>query len=209
MDEPAPTPRRYHSRLREEQAGRTRELIAQAARARFLEAGWAGTSVRSVAAAAGVAEATVYSAYGSKAGLARSLVDTADADAGVARLLAELQAGAGDPRAQLAAYIGFDRRLFEHGGAVLRVILEGRRQEPDLAAAYAEGRGRGERGRREVFGAWPRSAWRTGVDVGRALDVYAVVCSFETYDVATVERGWSPDEVERWWHDTLTAQLLA
>jgi AcrR family transcriptional regulator len=209
VEERATTPRPYHSKLREEQAERTRGLIAQAARARFLDAGWSGTSVRSVAAAAGVAEATVYSIYGSKAGLASSLVDTVDADADVERLVAELQAGGGNPRAQLAAFVGFDRRLFEHGGSVLRVILEGRRQEPDLAAAYAEGRSRGERGRREVFGSWPRSAWRKGMNVNRAIDVYAIVSSIETYDIATVERGWSPDHVERWWLDTLIEQLLA
>jgi AcrR family transcriptional regulator len=208
VEEPAP-PRQYHSALREEQAERTRRLIAQAARARFLEAGWAGTSVRSVAARAGVAEATVYAAYGNKAGLALALIDTADTEADTARLVAELHEGEGDPRRQLAANLRFDRRLFEHAGPVLRVIVEARRQEPDLAAAYAEGRARGDRGRRELFGSWPKSAWRKGMRPDRAVDVYAIVSSLETYDVATIERGWSPDAVERWWIDTLTGLLLA
>ena len=127
MDDDATTTRRYHSKVREEQAERTRRLIAKAASSRFLEAGWAGTSVRSVAKAAGVAEATVYSIYGTKAGLAMSLVDSIDEGADVERLLAELRAGVGTPRAQLAAQVGFDRRLFEHGGPMLRVIL----REPD------------------------------------------------------------------------------
>ena len=209
MPEPATTPRRYHSQLREDQAERTRRLIATAASARFLERGWAGTSVRSVAAAAGVAEATVYSVYGSKAGLAMSLVDSIDAGGDVGRLLSELAAGAGNPRAQLAAQVAFDRRLFEHGGPMLRVILEARRQEPDLAAAYAEGRSRGERGRREFFQSWPKSAWRRGITIDRALDVYAIVASFPTFEVATTDRGWSPDDVERWWLATLIEQLLA
>jgi hypothetical protein len=138
-----------------------------------------------------------------------SLIDSIDAGADVERLIGELAAGAGNPRAQLAAQVGFDRRLFERGGPMLSVILEGRRQEPDLAAAYAEGRDRGERGRREFFQSWPKSAWRRGISIDRALDVYAVVASFSTYEVATVERGWSPDDVERWWLATLTEQLLA
>ena len=34
--------------------------------------------------------------------------------------------------------VAFDRRLFENAGDVIRVIAEGRRNEPALAAAYAE-----------------------------------------------------------------------
>ncbi len=203
------TSRPYRSSLREEQAERTRSLIARAARARFLESGWARTSVRSVASAAGVSEATVYAVYGSKAGLASSLIDEGDARAGVAQVMAELEAGKGDPATQLRAFIGYDRRLFERHGDVLRVLLEGRRQEPDLQAAYAEGRGRGETQRRAVFESWPKKVWRRGVDLQRGLDAYAVVCSMEAFDIATLERGWSPDEVERWWGETLVAGLLA
>ncbi len=209
VNEIAGTPRPYRSALREEQAERTRHLIARAARRRFVEHGWSGTSIRAVAADAGVSEATVYAVYGTKAGLAQSLVDSADADADVARIVAELEAAEGDPRAQLTAFIGFDRRLFEHGGAGLRVLVEGRRNEPALDAAYAAGRARGDGNRRRVFESWPRPAWREGIDVDRALDVYASVCSIQVFDVMTAERGWSPDAVEEWWQDSLAELLLA
>jgi AcrR family transcriptional regulator len=204
-----PTSRPYHSPLREEQAERTRSLSAQAARTRFLESGWARTSVRSVASAAGVSEATVYAVYGSKAGLASSLIDEGDARAGVAQVMAELEAGAGDPAAQLRAFVGYDRRLFERHGDVLRVLVEGRRQEPDLQAAYVEGRGRGDAQRRSVFETWPKRAWRRGVDLQHGLDAYSFTCSMEAFDIATGERGWTPDEVERWWGDTLVERLLS
>src|SRR6478735_5196343 len=95
VDESAATSRPYRSALRAEQAERTKLLIARAARQRFVDAGWAGTSVRSVATAAGVSEATVYAVYGTKAGLAVSLVDSADAAADVQRLLGELSAAVG------------------------------------------------------------------------------------------------------------------
>jgi AcrR family transcriptional regulator len=204
-----PTSRPYRSSLREEQAERTRSLIARAARDRFLESGWARTSVRSVAAAAGVSEATVYAVYGSKAGLASSLIDEGDARAGVAQVMADLELGKGNPAAQLRAFIAYDRRLFERHGDVLRVLLEGRRQESDLQAAYVDGRNRGETQRRAVFATWPKKAWRRGVDLQIGLDAYAIVCSMEAFDIATRERGWTPDDVERWWGDTLVARLLA
>jgi AcrR family transcriptional regulator len=203
------TPRTYRSELREQQAERTRELIATAARTRFLERGWSGTTIRSVAEVAGVSEATVYHVYGSKAGLATSLIDASEQRADVGRAVSELQQHAGDPVDQLHAFVAFDRRLYELGGDVIRVLGEGRRQHPALGAAYEEGRRRGDSERRKVFETWPAAAWRSGLDVERALAVYALVVSLESFDVATGERGWTPDEVQRWWHRTLVELLLS
>lgn len=203
------TPRAYHSQLREQQAENTRRLIATAARARFLEKGWSGTSVRSVAEEAGVSEATVYAVYGSKAGLAISLMDAAEQRADVRRAVAELEQHAGDPVAQLRTFVAFDRRLFELGGDVIRLLAEARRQHPALGEAHQEGRRRGEAERTKVFSSWPDAVWRAGTDVGKALAVYALLVSLESYDMATGERGWSADQVEQWWTDTLAELLLA
>jgi len=203
------TSRTYRSELREQQAERTRQLIATAARARFLEGGWSGTSVRSVAQDAGVSEATVYSVYGSKAGLASSLLDAAEQSADVRRTVAELQQHAGNPVEQLRAFVAFDRRLFELGGDVIRVLAEARRQHPELGAAYVEGRARGESERAKVFGSWPAGAWRAGMDLATAQDTYALLVSVENYTIAIDERGWKPERVEAWWHATLVELLLA
>jgi AcrR family transcriptional regulator len=200
--------RAYRSELRERQAERTRQLIASSARARFLDKGWAGTSIRSVAEGAGVSEATVYNVYGSKAGLASSLIDAAEQSANVEQAIADLRDAAGNAAQQLRAFVAFDRRLYEHGGDVIRTLSVGRRQHPELEAAYDEGRGRGDNQRRNAFSSWSASAWRPGMDVDRAIAVYAVLVSLDSFDTATREYGWSPDEVETWWHTTLTAQLL-
>ena len=47
------------------------------------------------------------------------------------------------------------------------------------------------------------------MDPARAVAVYAALVSLESFDTATREYGWSPDEVEDWWHATLAEQLLA
>jgi len=200
--------RTYRSELREHQAERTRELIAASARARFLDKGWAGTSVRSVAQGAGVSEATVYSVYGTKAGLARSLIDAAEQGANVRQAVTELTERVGDPAGQLRAFVGFDRRLYESAGDVLRILAEGRRQHPELGAAYDEGRTRGDNQRRTAFTAWPADTWRAGVDVGRAIAIYGIVVSLESYATATNAYRWSPDDIEQWWHATLIELLL-
>jgi len=200
--------RAYRSDLRTQQAELTRGLIAEAARSAFLEHGWAGTSIKNVAERAGVSDATVYAVFGSKAGLALSLVDTIDARADVPRILAELKAAEGDPPTQLGAFIGFDRRLYERAGDVVRLLVEVGRNQPDLAKAQAEGRLRGERNRRRIFSSWPAQVWRDGIDVERAVDIYAVTVNIGTYDEAIEHRGWSPDQLEEWWHASLTEQLL-
>ena len=201
-------PRTYRSGLRDQQAERTRELIAVSARARFLEKGWAGTTVRSVAEGAGVSEATVYSVYGSKAGLATSLIDAAEQGANVRRTVAELEERANDPVGQLRAFVGFDRRLYEGAGDVLRILAEGRRQHPELAAAYDEGRRRGDEQRRRAFSSWPADVWRAGIDVDRGVAIYGIVVSLEGFFTATRDYGWHPDGVEQWWHRTLTEVLF-
>jgi len=201
-------PRTYRSELREQQAERTRGLIAAAARARFVDKGWAGTSVRSVAESAGVSEATVYHVYGSKAGLAASLIDAAEQSADVGRAVAELTERAGDPAGQLRTFVAFDRRLFESGGDVMRILAEGRRQHPDLGAAYDLGRGRGDDQRRKVFASWPATTWLPGMDAERAVAVYSLLVSLASFDVAISEYGWSADDTENWWHTTLSALLF-
>lgn len=201
--------RPYRSMLRAEQAELTRLRIAHAARAGFVERGWAGTTVRSVAVAAGVSEATVFAVYGTKAGLAISLVDSADADADIEKTLRELATADGNPTAQLTALIRFERRLFEKAGDALRVIVEGQRNEPALQTAYAEGRGRGERTRRSVFAGWPPAAFRAGVTLDQALDLFAVTVSIQTYDIATRERGWTPAATEAWWIADLSGAILS
>jgi AcrR family transcriptional regulator len=200
--------RSYRSDLRTHQAELTRSSIAEAARATFLENGWSGTSIRKVAEAAGVSEATVYAVYGSKAALAGSLIDSVDARADVQRILGELEAAKGDPAAQLGAFVGFDRRLYERGGDVVRLLVEAGRHQPELAKVAAQGRGRGEANRRRVFSQWPARAWRRGIDTERAIDVYAVLVNIGTYDEAVQARGWSPDDLETWWRATLTQLLL-
>jgi TetR/AcrR family transcriptional regulator, regulator of cefoperazone and chloramphenicol sensitivity len=200
--------RPYESLRRTAQALETRADIARAALRLFRTRGWAGTTVRDVAREAGVSVPTVYSAYGNKQGLARALADAADLTAGVPRQLAELEAAAADPSRQLAAMAGYDRRLFERAGDVIRLLREAGRIEPELAAVYDDGRVRADETRARVFSSWPDGTLRHGLDLRAATDVYAALCTVDVYTTLTAERGWSPGRVERWWSDALARELL-
>lgn len=196
--------RRYESLRREAQARQTRAEIARAARRLFVSHGWAATTVRDVAREAGVSVPTVYAAYRNKAGLAQALAEAADASADPLRMLAELEGS--DPRRQLAAMTAFDRRLFERAGDVIALAREAGRTVPELAAVYQEGRRRGDETRRQVFSSWPPGVLR--VDLPTAVDVYAAMCTIDVYTTLTVERGWPPERVERWWGEALARELL-
>jgi TetR/AcrR family transcriptional regulator, regulator of cefoperazone and chloramphenicol sensitivity len=200
--------RSYDSPSRRAQAEKTRRQIAHAARALFVERGWSGTRVRDVAAAAGVSEPTVYAVYGNKAGLAMALLDSITAAVDFPRHMSELEAAEGDPPRQIAVLVAIDRQLFEHGADAITVIREAGRSNPDLAPVYAAGRRQGDETRRRVYGSWPAQVWRDGVSLESALDTAAALLSVDVYLELTQARGWSADDVQAWWADTLVLLLL-
>lgn len=151
----------------------------------------------------------MYVTYGSKAGLARAVVDAVESSGDIDRQAADLAVARGDPAGQLAAMVGFDRRLYENGGEVLAALRDAGRTNRELAAAYAAGRAQADQLRRDVLAGWAPGALRAGLERDDAVDVYAALCNIDVYRVLTGERGWSPNRVEQWLHETVCQLLLA
>jgi TetR/AcrR family transcriptional regulator, regulator of cefoperazone and chloramphenicol sensitivity len=200
--------RRYDSLRRVAQAHQTRAEIAGAARRLFVSQGWAATTVRDVAREAGVSVPTVYAAYRNKTGLVWALADAADLSADLPRMLAELEASP-DPERHLAAMAAYDRRLFERAGDLIALVREAGRTEPELAAFYQQARRQADQTRVQVFSSWPDGVLRHGLDVPTAVDIYAALCNIDVYTTLTTERAWPPDQVEHWWGETLTRELVS
>ena len=78
----APVKRAYDTTRRRERAEQTRAAVLDAALSRFLDQGYASTTIESIALAADVSDATIYKTYGGKPGLVRALCDRALAGAG-------------------------------------------------------------------------------------------------------------------------------
>src|ERR1700712_2741199 len=75
-----PVKRKYDGSSRRAVAGATRERICAAADGLFADAGYARTSIRAVAKAAGVAEATIYLAFSNKGALLDAVIIRATRD---------------------------------------------------------------------------------------------------------------------------------
>jgi AcrR family transcriptional regulator len=199
MAENAPT-------LRERKAQLTRDEILRAARRLFAERGYARTSVRDIARAAGVSAQTVYDSVGSKQELVARLNDLIDSEAGLAAL-GRAAAESGDPREVAALPARVTRSILEHCGDIVHALVTGAASEPAIAAALAEGQRRhvegvgravGLLGRLGALGPAPEDAAST---LAAISDVRFALILRESY-------GWSLDELERWIAATSRALVL-
>jgi hypothetical protein len=53
-----------------------------------------------------------------------------------------------------------------------------------------------------------KKALRRGLDVTRATDILWTLNHPDLWQLLVVARGWTPDQYERWFGDTVCAQLL-
>jgi AcrR family transcriptional regulator len=206
--------RRYRSPRREQQARRTRARIITAAADRFLARGYAATTMRAVAADAGVALPTVELAFGTKARLLKAVIDTAIAgdDEPVPMLArewarrAESLTGAAEFAAVFAQQLTESAR---RAAGLTLVALEAARIDEDIAAVAAQ-----LMAQRQVMAAWlvggllRRSALRGGVGRAAAIDTVWVLMDPALFCRLTGDRRWSPDRYRRWFTDAILRLLL-
>src|SRR5262245_3047037 len=129
------------STLRERRAQLTREEILRAARRLFADRGYARTSVRDIAEAAGVSAQTVYDSIGSKQALVARLNDLIDSEAAIGTI-ARAAAESTDPAEVAATSARITRSILEHCGDIVHALVSGAAAEPDLEAALAGGQRR-------------------------------------------------------------------
>jgi AcrR family transcriptional regulator len=192
--------------LRERRARLTQDEILQSARRLFAERGYARTSVRDIARAAGVSAQTVYDSVGSKQALVARLNDLIDTEAGIAAI-ARAAAESADPREVAATQARVTRSILEHSGDIIHALVTGAAAEPELAAVLEEGQRRHLEGARMVVGLLQREgALRPDVDdpvetLAALADVRVALVLRESYE-------WSLDRIESWIASASRALLL-
>jgi AcrR family transcriptional regulator len=207
-------PRPYDNSGRASQALATRRRIVAAAHELLLDNGYAATTISQIAKRAGVSAETVYKAFGSKAALTKRVYDVAmagDDEPVPMRERPEIQAilDEPDPRRKVAGYAALSRQLGARLGPLLSVLLGARGTDADLdafARTIAAERLAGTTGL--VRHLAEVGALRPGLDQDRARDVLWALISPELYLLFVMERGWSPDEYERWLAGAISDGLL-
>lgn len=195
-------------RLRDQHGAITKRTILRAARVRFREHGYAGTKVAEVAADAGVAVQTLYTAFGSKRGVLLGLVDLIDEEAEVLPLYEAMMA-APDPLDALARFATIRRQIRERCGDIVAVLRTGARVDTELGVAWAEGMRRRHAGiERLVTRLEAAGHLRDDITSARAADVISAVVTDEVCDVLVEQRGWSFDDYESWLRDTMRQLVL-
>jgi AcrR family transcriptional regulator len=207
--------RRYHSPDREHQARLTRSRILAAATGRFAMYGYAATTMRSVATAAGVSLPAVELAFGTKARLLKAAIDDAIAgdDEPVPMLSRPWVAQAQVTRDPLA-FIDAFARVFadsaQRASGLTLVALEAAPIDEDIAAVAAQ-----LMRQRQIMATWlvdgliERTGLRDETNRGSAIDTTWLLMDPAVFCRLTRNRQWSTTRFRRWFTDSTSRLLLA
>jgi AcrR family transcriptional regulator len=207
--------RGYDNTSRAEQARANRHRVLRATYRLLITTGYAATTIKAVAAEAGVSAETVYKSFGSKAKLIKETYDVTlvgDEEPIPFMERPEYQALIADPsaRGKLTAYAGLCRMLSARLGPLIDVLLAGAKSGDHELAEFAE-----TIKRERLLGATEivRQIVGTGqaradLDQDRARDMVWVLNSPEVYQLLSRDRGWTDDQYEQWLGDMFIAEML-
>lgn len=206
--------RKYASTRRAGQAADTREAVIAAARAQFIAAGWAGTTIAGVARAAGVSSETIYAVFGSKQALLLAVVERAvrRAEPDVALLD---QAGpksvlaATDQRTQLAMFASDITEVLGNVADLMAVVRSAAAADTALEGLYRNL----HEGRRRNLASVARALLAVGplrgnLDADAATATLWRLASPELFLLMTKLEGLSGERYAAWLTSTLQAVLL-
>jgi AcrR family transcriptional regulator len=206
--------RSYSSPRRAEQAAATRTAILDAAQKLFEEQGYAGTSMAAIAKQAGVALKTVYLAFETKSGLLRALWhlrvrgDEDPSPVGERDWYREMLEEP-DPERQLRLNARNGRRVKARLGALMEVIRGGARADPDVADLWSNIQAQFHDNQRTIVQSLQaKKALARGLGVDRGADILWTLNHPALYQLLVTERGWTPEQHEKWVAGSSSAQLL-
>src|SRR4051812_7300249 len=201
----------YRSPLRAGQAQRTRAAVLDAAGRCFVGKGYAATTMKDVAAEAGVSVQTVFG-QGSKASLLLACVDRAvvgdDDDIPFRqRALFERVVAAPERADKLAAGREMTRTYVPLTTPILQVFADAAAGDAEIAEAWAEDGRRRRQGARLLIGSL--EPWlRADLDVDRATAIFWALFTHVPAGKLMRERGWSVDKYADFLIDAVERLLL-
>lgn len=189
--------RRYDSRLRREQAARTRHAVIEAAERLFMDLGYAATTVAAVAEAADVSVETIYKGFGGKGGLARAVFETGLAGSGPVPAFQRsdaMQARAEDARSFIRGVGPLLVEVSRRAAPFVALVRNAAAHDADAASLIQqiddERLTRMEQNARRLL-ALP--GLRAGLTLAAARDVMWTYSAPELYELLVLRRGWTPE----------------
>jgi AcrR family transcriptional regulator len=188
--------------------------VVEAARALFLERGYAATTIDAISDRSDVPAATVYRLFSSKLGILKALLDVSVAgdDRGltlqgrpqVAALFAEH-----DPEKLLAGFAGVSVAINERSSDIYRILVSAAGSDPEAAALQSDYMRMRDLGQGLIAATLARAGTlRAGLEEHDAADVIHALMSPELYRLLVMDRSWASERYERWLAEILIAQLL-
>jgi AcrR family transcriptional regulator len=192
-----------------------RAAVVEAARALFVERGYAAATIDAISERSDVPSATVYRLFTSKLGILTALLDVSivgddDPVALQDRPDAKALFAEADPRRQLAGFAAIARQINVRAAPVYRVLVGAAASDPEATELLAEYTRRRQKGQGQIARSLARAgALRQELKEREAADVIHALMSPEVFRLLVSDRGWSPDRYERWLARTLAEQLTA
>ena len=206
--------RRYESKRRLEQAQETRRTILAAAKERFENHGYAATTVAEIAADAGVATKTVYLAFESKGGVLRGLWNLLLRGEQDDRPVAEQEwyrtaLEEPDPERQLRLNARNSAHAKHRISSILEVIRSAASTDSEIDVLWQRIQSDYRENQRAIVERLSqRNALSPGLDIERAADILWTINNPNTWQLLVVQRGWTPEQYERWSGDAACRELL-
>jgi AcrR family transcriptional regulator len=212
--DPVRPKRSYDASGRQEQARRSRIAMLVAGQKLFLEHGYAPTTMKMVAAEAGVSTQSVYQVFGNKPGLVKALVDVAIVGDDepiplMEREFVQRNMAEPDPRQKLLDYGAHLAEVAPRVNPIALVVRDAAASDPAARDVWDQMQTERLTGMTHFARHLRTEKYlRKGVSEAEARDVLWTFNSLELWDLLVRQRGWSPAKYGRWIGDQLAAALL-
>jgi len=204
--------RRYDSARRREQARQTRAAILDVARRRFLNDGYAPTTIAAIAQDARVSVDTIYKAFGGKPGLVNAICQ--EALTGEGPVPAEVRSDAiqthePDPRQIIQGWGKLTAEIAPRVAPILLLVRAAATAHPEMARLQSQlDAQRLERMTHNARNLANTGSLRRGVTIKRAAEIMWTYSSPELYELLVLTRGWPLKHYSTFVADAMIAALL-
>ena len=204
--------RRYDATGRRNRARQTQARILAVAQERFLQDGYAATTIATVAAAAGVSAETIYKTFGGKPGLIRAIQQSGLAGAGPVPApdrSDEMSAQDLPPVTILRRWATLTAEVMPRVAPITLLVRAAAATDPDMGQLLAEiNAERRQRMHHNASRLADHGSLRSEIGLERVRDVMFTYTAPEIYEILVIHQHWSTDDYADFIYRGLVAELL-